>query len=229
MNKSLIEVLERNKGAYAQVTPFDLNKDNPYIFDFSKNNQSLSKIDLNNEGAFNTYVFTQLQANNTKVGLGKYNEDREIYKRSDVFAGSKSRSLHLGIDIWAEAGTPVFAPLKGKIHSFKNNYAHADYGPTIILEHKLEDITFYTLYGHLSLSSLGDKAIGKKINKGEQFASFGAYHENVHWPPHLHFQIISNMDNKFGDFPGVAAIDEKIQYLEQCPDPNLILNANCLK
>ncbi|MEP2771867.1 MAG: peptidoglycan DD-metalloendopeptidase family protein [Fulvivirga sp.] len=228
MSKRLIEVLTSHRGSFAQVTPFDLNADNPFIFDLSKSNVELEKVDLNDEGAFNDYIFSTLESNNTEVGLGRYNEDREIYKRSEVFGGNKVRSLHLGIDIWAEAGTAVFAPLDGKVHSFKNNNAHADYGPTIILQHELDGVKFFTLYGHLSITSLGDKSIGMEIKKGEQFAAFGAYNENVHWPPHLHFQIISNMDNKFGDFPGVAAKAEKQIYLELCPDPNMILNANCL-
>ncbi len=228
MSLLLKEVLESYKGSFAQVTPFDLNTDNPYTFDLTKNNEALIKIDLNDEGAFNDYIFKTLSTNDTKVGLGKYNEDREIYKRSEVFSGNKVRSIHLGIDIWAEAGTPIFAPMDGKVHSFKNNNAHGDYGPTIILQHELDGLKFYTLYGHLSIASLGDKSIGNAIKKGEQFASFGVYSENVHWPPHLHFQIISNMDNKFGDFPGVAAKAERQFYLEQCPNPNLILNANCL-
>lgn len=229
MSEQLIGVLKDHKVGFAQITPFDLNNDNPFIFDFTKANEELALIDLNDENAFNSYIFNKLKDNRTEVGLGRYNEDREIYKRSEVFSGNKVRSIHLGIDIWAEAETPIYAPLEGIVHSFKNNNAHGDYGPTIILQHQLEGIKFYTLYGHLSVSSLGDKRIGMEIKKGEQFALYGSYKENVHWPPHLHFQIVSNMDNKFGDFPGVAAKAEKQQYLDLCPDPNLILNAECLK
>lgn len=229
MSDKLREVLEKNKGVFAAVSPFDLNKENIKIFDFTAANKEIMELDLNDEAAFNDYIFGELEKNNTPVGIGVYNEDRDIYKRSEVFGGSKVRSIHLGIDIWAEAGTPVFAPLSGKIHSFKNNYAHGDYGPTIILQHELEELTFYTLYGHLSLQSIGTKHIGQKIEKGEHFADFGEYKINVHWPPHLHFQIIADMENHFGDFPGVAAKSDKNHYLNLCPDPNLILGINKLE
>jgi hypothetical protein len=40
------------------------------------------------------------------------------------------------------------AALDGRVHSFQNNDSLGNYGPTIILEHQVEDLTFYTLYGH---------------------------------------------------------------------------------
>lgn len=229
MSSQLIDILKRNKQNFAAVTPFDLNKENLKVFDLSASNEEILKIDLNDEVAFNGYIFDELNKNNTPVGIGVYNEDREIYKRSEHFGGSKARSIHLGIDIWAAAGTSIFAPLEGIIHSFKNNNNHGDYGPTIILKHELEGVTFYTLYGHLSLQSIGNKRIGQAIKKGEQFADFGDYKVNVHWPPHLHFQVIADVGDHFGDFPGVAAKADKQFYLKSCPDPNLILGIEQLK
>ena len=46
------------------------------------------------------------------------------------------RRLHLGVDIWADAGTPVYVPLDGRIHSFRDNNHFGDYGPTVILQHR---------------------------------------------------------------------------------------------
>lgn len=228
MSQALISCLKANKGNFAAVTPFDFTKTKPYIFDFTAQNEELKAIDLNDEEAFNKYVFGKLAAHRTPVGLGIYDEDREIYKRSDHFSGSSARSIHLGIDIWAKAGTAVFAPLAGKVHSFKNNKTHGDYGPTLILSHKLDGIEFYTLYGHLSLPSISDKTIGQVIEKGQQIATLGSYDINVHWPPHLHFQCIKSMDNYFGDYPGVCSKMERTKYLELCPDPNLLLNIEAL-
>ena len=65
-----------------------------------------------------------------------------------------------------------------------------DYGATIILTHILEGITFYSLYGHLSLNSIKNIHEGERIKKGNVFAEFGIPTENGHWPPHLHFQLI---------------------------------------
>ncbi|HNP17634.1 MAG TPA: peptidoglycan DD-metalloendopeptidase family protein [Fulvivirga sp.] len=220
---SIKEELSQKKHDFAHVTPFDLSKEPYYIFDLTESNQELMAIDLNDEILFTDYIFKTMKKENAVVGIGKYNENRTIYKRSEVFGGEESRSLHLGIDIWAKAGTPVYAPLAGHIHSFANNNQHGDYGPTIILEHELGGIIFYSLYGHLSKISLNGITKGQKVTQGEQIALLGDYSENVHWPPHLHFQIISDIGDYIGDFPGVAKPSEAAHWLERCPDPNLIL------
>ncbi len=206
----------------------DLNKENLFVFDFTENNEELKKTDLTNTSKFNDYVFKKLKDNNSNIGIGKYNENRSIYKRSSVFSGEEPRTVHLGIDLWAESGTPVFAPLDGKIHSFKNNSSFGDYGPTIILEHHLNDIKFYTLYGHLSLSSIENIHTRQEIKKGNKIAELGDPKINVGWPPHLHFQIITDLLNKKGDFPGVAELSKREYYLNICPDPNLILKIDIL-
>lgn len=206
---------------FSLVTPYHPLRQRHIVFDLSENNHELSGIDLNDQKAFTDYIFNTLKSNDAEFGIGKYNEDRLIYKRSDLFSGAEPRSLHLGIDIWAPAGTPVIAPLDGTIHSFADNANHGDYGPTIILKHLTEDKAFHTLYGHLSKSSLSGLYEGKQIERGLDFAEFGTYEENVHWPPHLHFQVIIDMGDYFGDYPGVCKPSEKEQWLTNSPDPGV--------
>ncbi len=207
-----------------RVMRFDFARDKGFVFDFTDKNPDLFTLDLNHETAFTEYIFAHVKKANEHFGIGRYNENRVLYSRSEVFGGD--RSVHLGIDIWAPAGEEVFAPWDATIHSFKNNASHGDYGPTIILEHSLEEHTFYTLYGHLSIASLEGKQVGQVIRKGEKFASLGEYHENVHWPPH--FQVITDMMGYVGDFPGVAAPEKLEEFLSLCPDPNLILGLHIL-
>lgn len=223
---SLKEVLLKYKGCFAPITPFDLNKEKLVFFDLSDTNKELAAIDLSNTAAFSNYIFSKLDQNHTPVGIGMYGEDRCIYRRSTHFGTEEPRSIHLGIDLWALAGTPVYAPLEGKIHSFKNNSAYGDYGPTIILEHQLDGVKFHTLYGHLSMESLDRKTVGQIIAKGEKIATLGDEEVNVQWPPHLHFQLIENMQGKEGDYPGVCKPSEKEIYFKNCPDPNLIVGIN---
>ena len=83
---------------------------------------------------------------------------------------------------------------------------------------------FYTLYGHLSLKDLGNIRSGQFITRGENFAHFGPEEENGNWPPHLHFQIIKNIENYSGDYPGVCSEKKLSFYLENCPDPTSLLN-----
>jgi murein DD-endopeptidase MepM/ murein hydrolase activator NlpD len=133
------------------------------------------------------------------------------------------RRLHLGIDIWGPAGTKVMSPLNAIVHSFAFNNNESDYGATIILTHNLDGISFHTLYGHLSLNSLKNLYEGKNVSKGEVIAEFGMRFENGNWPSHLHFQVITDMQGWKGDYPGVCRYSERQLWLDNCPDPNLIL------
>ena len=110
------------------------------------------------------------------------------------------------------------------IHSFGFNNNPGDYGAVIILLHQLDSFAFYTLYGHLSLPDIGKLREGTYISRGQQFAHFGTSADNGNWPPHLHFQIIKDMRMYKGDYPGVCKLSERDYYLQNCPDPDIILN-----
>lgn len=201
---------------------FELNGSNTKALNLSFENQDLAAVDLSNTEAFTTYI-KQYQAP-YKVGIGGYNEHRSMYRRSEVFGPSdEARCIHLGTDLWSDAYTQVYAPLDGVVHSFANNAAFGDYGATIILQHELGGHVFYTLYGHLSLASIAKLEVGQKFGKGYELCQFGEPHENGNWPPHLHFQVMTDLLGKTGDFPGVAAKSERAFYLNICLDPNLII------
>jgi murein DD-endopeptidase MepM/ murein hydrolase activator NlpD len=136
---------------------------------------------------------------------------------------TEPRRLHLGVDIWGPAGTKVMAPLDGIVHSFAFNNNDSDYGATIILTHHFDGVGFHTLYGHLSLNSLKNLSEGQLVGKGDVIGEFGMRFENGNWPPHLHFQLIADMQGWRGDYPGVCRFSERIQWLANCPDPNIIL------
>jgi murein DD-endopeptidase MepM/ murein hydrolase activator NlpD len=142
---------------------------------------------------------------------------------AEVDGESEPRRLHLGVDIWGPAGTKVMAPLDSIVHSFAFNNNDSDYGATLILSHNLEGVSFHTLYGHLSLNSIKNLYEGQRIRKGEVVAEFGMRFENGNWPPHLHFQVIENMEQWKGDYPGVCRYSERERWLNNSPDPNLIL------
>ena len=201
--------------AYKNYIPLDL----------SILNIELSKLDVSSSIEFEKYIENYLTATKTQVAFGGYNEQRNLYKRSAVFNDLKTeeRNIHIGLDLWVKAGTPVLAALDGTIHSFNYNAGLGDYGPTIILEHKIENYTFYTLYGHLSLESITEIEIGQVVRKGQQIATLGISAINGDYSPHLHFQIIKNIGCNFGDYPGVCSISDLDYYLENCPDPNLLL------
>ncbi|WP_339838493.1 hypothetical protein [uncultured Maribacter sp.] len=60
---------------------------------------------------------------------------------------------------------------------------------------------FYTLYGHLSIDSLDGLFINKQFNAGEILGRLGTPNINVNYAPHLHFQIIRDLQGNMGDYP----------------------------
>lgn len=220
------EVIESYESGFAPVVPYQ-KEDGLLLMDFTAANTALTDEILCDTGLFSKYVEDQLQSAGAKYGIGGYNEHRTIYSRSHVFDtpdGEEPRRLHLGTDIWGAAGTPVYAPLPATVHSVGFNAAFGDYGATLILQHDVAGAIFHTLYGHLSLHSIEDKKEGQTIERGDWIAAFGEPAENGHWPPHLHFQIIIDMQDWKGDYPGVCKYSERQPYLTNCPDPDLILN-----
>ncbi len=129
----------------------------------------------------------------------------------------------MGVDFWAKAGTTVLAPIHGTVHSFQNNAAIGDYGPTIILQHEIQGIRFYSLYGHLSLASLDELHIGKSFRSGDVIGTLGTPDINVNYAPHLHFQLIQDIGEYFGDYPGVCTTKDMEYYKENCPNPLYLL------
>lgn len=202
-----------------------LSERNTLKLDFSPANKTLDAVDLGDTVAFNTYVFGLLKDAGKSYGIGGYFEHRAIYSRSEVFATAVEdfRDIHLGVDIWAEAGHQVFAPLDGVIHSFQDNAGFGNYGPTIIIAHQLRGQTLYSLYGHLAKKDLESLVTGQEIKKGQAFCHLGAFPENGDWPPHLHFQLMWDMQGNVGDFPGVCSHRDREKYQQICPDPNLLI------
>src|SRR5690606_22350572 len=131
--------------------------------------------------------------------------------------GSEPRTLHLGIDLFQPAGAPVFAPLDGTVHSFADNDLPLDYGPTVLLEHRPDGCPpFFTLYGHLSRASLDGLAEGRPVAKGERIGALGTPDENGGWAPHLHFQLVTDLLARRGDFPGVGTVSERAVWTSLC-------------
>ena len=198
----IIKVLE--KAQPHTIIPKNFLTGQPFVFDFTKKNKTISKIDPNNQLGFSLYITETLSKVGRMLGVGCYAEDRIVYTGSLFTGDGEVRSIHLGIDLFVPSGTAIFVPLDAAIHSFHDNNRFHDYGPTIILEHNMKGVKFYTLYGHLSKCSLRKLVIGEKVTAGFQIASVGKQKENGSWPPHLHFQIITDLLGFKGDFPVVA-------------------------
>jgi murein DD-endopeptidase MepM/ murein hydrolase activator NlpD len=176
--------------------------------------------------AFSDPAFdTWFSAQNMPYGLGLYGENRTVYASAQFAdqASDERRTVHLGIDVFARAGTPVYAPYAGKVLYITYNADPLDYGHTLILQHD-GPVPFYTLYGHLGASLPALLAAGDQVVAGQVIAHLGDWPENGGWAPHLHFQIMTTMlEQTEGNFFGGGHASLWPVWSQICPDPNLIL------
>ena len=231
-SNAVTDWLKSNNDKMGHVVESDLHVTKNVAFDLSMGSRELGNLtELSDVELFTRKLFDKMKAEGSQVGIGRYNEARPIYT-SDQYKlagndGPEWRTVHIGLDIFMEAGTTILAPIDGVVHSFRNNDSPLDYGPTIILQHTVShnetQLLFYTLYGHLSADSLEGLYEGKPIALGTPFCKIGNYPVNGGWPPHLHFQIITDMLDRIGEFPGVARPSQREVWLSISPDPNLIV------
>ena len=188
--------------------------------DLSVSNPKISNVKASSSNDWEAYIGGLLKKNEKKIAFGGYLERRNIYQRSTYFKDAvNERNIHLGVDFWIAAGTNVHAFTDGIIHSFQDNQNHGDYGPTIILEHQIDGSTFFSLYGHLSRESIQAIEVGQHVKCGEIIAELGDSQVNGDYAPHLHFQLIRDLEGKSGDYPGVCSEAEIPKYKANCPDP----------
>jgi len=228
-SEKIVDWLTSHAGEFASPLDFDLRADTVHVLDLSVSSPLLDSDPVKNEEAYLTpRIEAAIAEAGAQVGIGRYDEARYLYTSSAFATGDKVtdeyRTIHLGIDLFAPAGSSVYAPLNGTVVAFEDNDAPQDYGPVIILEHKNEEHpTFYTLYGHLSRESLNGIKLGQRIKTGQRLAAIGESKANGGWTPHLHFQIITDLLELGTDYQGVACPSQRNVWLSLCPDPNLIL------
>jgi 4-aminobutyrate aminotransferase-like enzyme/Ser/Thr protein kinase RdoA (MazF antagonist) len=228
-SEAIVNWLTSHADDFASPLDLDLRACPITVLDLSVPSPLLnSDPDQNAEPRLTPRINAAIAEAGAQVGIGRYDEARYFYTSPAFATGEKItdeyRTVHLGIDLFAPAGTPVYAPLDGSVYAFADNNTPQDYGPVIVLEHQVEDCpTFYSLYGHLSCESLNGIKLGQRIEKGERLAAIGASDANGGWSPHLHFQVITDLLELGTDFPGVARPSQRKVWLSLCPDPNLIL------
>ncbi len=243
---------EHGREAAPVVGGVALDAEPLHIFDFSITGGEFGVApEPGNAEAWTDLCFRKMKSAGARVGVGRWNEVRRWYT-SDIFRAETDdapewRTVHIGVDLFMDPGTPVSAPFHGVVHSVGHNQGALDYGPTVILEHRMgggdpeghggaqwgegdsswggtpRGRTFWTLYGHLSEDVLTSLTPGQEISWGEAFAAIGSYPVNGNWAPHLHFQVITDLMGRSGDFPGVCRPSQRDVWTSISPDPNLVL------
>jgi len=221
-----------NRAYFAPILAIRPTAETAWVLDLSKTSPILTEVETTDPIAFEDYLETKHQEKGLKMAVGGYLEHRNLYNDKAHFNPEadpkEERFIHLGIDVWMQYGTALYVPLDATVHSFADNNSKGNYGATIILRHEpLPGLVFYSLYGHLSTRDLNLEQ-GQSLPKGAEFAHIGPAAENGNWAPHLHFQLILDIGDWEGDYPGVASLNSIAYEKENCPDPNLLLNCPLL-
>lgn len=173
-------------------------------------------------------ISATMQEAGVELAIGRYEEPRPIYT-SSLFRVAESplaerRTLHMGLDLFVDPGMGVRAPLAGTVHAVAINPGHLDYGGVVVLRHETDaGVPFFTLYGHLSHDSVRGHTISDQVDRGHSIGAIGTEEENGRWPPHLHFQVITDLLELGTDFPGVVRASERVLWRSLSPDPAPLL------
>src|SRR3989338_6763203 len=116
------------------------------------------------------------------------------------FWGTCVKAWHLGEDVSALAGTPVYAPADGTV---KHVNVRAQYGNVIVIEHKIPNDFVCTVMGHLRPDV--KVSVGQYVTKGQLLGYLGTRLQNGGWDEHIHFGI--NKSNYSGDYSTTCGSD----------------------
>jgi len=114
--------------------------------------------------------------------------------------------FHEGIDLKAiqrdrqgRATDPIFAAMPGKVVHVSRIAGNSSYGVYVVLEHKHDNVTFYTLYAHLA-SVKREIQPGREVRQGTVLGVMGNTAGGYTIPQsraHLHFEIGVQLNSEF--------------------------------
>lgn len=212
-----------------RACPIDLSPDSPL----------LAKLPWPvSEPVLSAAIETFIREQESDVGIGDYLEPRCVYQSAQFGIGGSPesrRTIHLGLDYFAPAGTAVCAAADGIVEAVGEIDLPLDYGTVVVLRHEWEPgRSYWSLYGHLERFTDADPADvtssakerrmprpipGTKLRCGQVFARLGEPNENGGWPPHLHWQLLLDDLEQPLSAPGVARWSQARVWQDLAPDP----------
>ena len=117
---------------------------------------------------------------------------------NDWHAARQDTGIHVGNDIFAEAGTPVVAVCDGTLHRVGTNTIP---GNRLYLKCAHNDEFFY---GHLSAFA-SDARSGLKVKAGKVIGFVGSTGDAEQTPPHLHFEVHPDSGEPVNPYPFLRA------------------------
>ncbi|MCF8138877.1 MAG: aminotransferase class III-fold pyridoxal phosphate-dependent enzyme, partial [Desulfotignum sp.] len=158
--------------------------------------------------------------------------------RAEGNSGPVCRSLHLGMDVWAMAGTPVHALFDGRVVQVQKEDSgcpatktdRATGSAALVLAHRTPGkMQFYTLYGGLDLECMTRLDTDRAVEKGELLGRVAARTAAENRVPHLHFQVMLARPGQGCAFPRVVFPEQREVWKSICPDPNLFFKESALE
>lgn len=156
----------------------------PCYFSLAENGPHLDSYrNLKRSNELNEYITQYIAEEGATWALSDCREERKtLYNIPQPL-------VHVGVDIIAPAGTPLYSPFDAKMVMLDYDDRNLGYGWYCLLETVQDGNKFYLLFGHLSGKNLAE--LGTKIKAGEQFAQIGSFFENGRWFHHTHFQVLT--------------------------------------
>jgi murein DD-endopeptidase MepM/ murein hydrolase activator NlpD len=107
---------------------------------------------------------------------------------------------HTKTDLRGEALDPIYASVAGRVAYLNHNIGLSNYGKYVVLEHRLQGLTFYTTYAHLKEFAAG-LSTGDEVRQGQVIATMGRT-SNTRQAiskdrAHLHFEISLRLNDRY--------------------------------
>lgn len=161
----------------------------PCLLDFSSRNPLAAEYATDDFDRFQAQVMQELEQGQAQWGIARYLEERSTVLSQFPQMVKEQRFYHVGLDIIVPAGFQLFAPLEGKVFAAGIDAGQGNYGGYVILQHQVQDVTFYSFYGHLDTSALPET--GEAVTAGAPFAMIGERADSGGWFTHVHLQILT--------------------------------------
>jgi len=195
----------------APSMPFPLDETSPYLNLFIGHTQQ----------NFNKLMYQIHAKNNVGWSIGGYLENRTTALSKYPMA-REGRFYHLGIDINAPAGTPLYAPLDCEVVISEYEKGEGNYGGMVVLKCRENGTVFYVAVGHLAVDSL--PRVSTRIKAGQQFAVIGDFAENGNYFYHAHLQILTTKGFREGwAYKGYCKAKDVARIKSICPNPSYLV------